>query len=134
MSVVGTTLNGLIEQKLLGLHTAFLAVVLSVDGDKFGNRTAKIQPLSLIKAKDKDAKKQAPMTVPVLRNVQKYQTHNYIVGDTTIEVTEAIGIAKNDIVMCLCAERDISETKKGNYAIPNTGHHRISDAVIIGVI
>lgn len=134
MSVAGKTLNELIDKKLLALHTAFLAIVLSVEGDKFGKRKATIQPLAMIKAKGKDAKKQAPMTVPVLKNVHKFRQHSYIVGDTTINVTEAVELEKNDVVMCLCCERDISETQKGNYATPNLGHHRITDAVIVGVI
>lgn len=110
MSSSAKILDQFIEQKLLNLHTAFLAKVLSVSN----NRTAKIQPLNMIKANGENGKKQTAMTgVPIMKNVS---------------------VSTNDTAVCICIERDISETKEGNFAVPQIGHHRISDAVIIGVI
>lgn len=110
MSSGGKILDQFIEQKLLNLHTAFLAKVLSVSDDN----TAKIQPLNMIKANGKDGKKQSAMVdVPIMKKVE---------------------VKKGNTAVCLCIERDITETKEGKYAIPQIGHHRLSDAVIIGVI
>ena len=41
---------------------------------------------------------------------------------------------KDDIVYCLCAERDITEARRGNFSIPPTRHHELSDAIIIGIL
>lgn len=102
--------ENIVENKLKGLHTAFLAKVLSVDGN-----TAKIQPLGYVKAYGKSAQKQSPLSsVPITKQV------------TTISI--------GDIVVCVCCERDISEAKKGNNAIPALGHHSMSDSIIIGVL
>jgi hypothetical protein len=134
VSTNGNVLNGLIEQKLLNLHTAFFAKVLSVNGDDFESRTAKIQPLNMIKATGGNAQKQSVMTVPVLKNVQKFTEKKVTVNGSSFWVTEAYGIEAGDVVLCLCGEREITETKKGNFAVPTAGHHRISDAVVVGVI
>lgn len=134
MSNSGDVLNGLIEQKLLGLHTAFFAKVLSVSGD-----SAKIQPLNMIKATGKNAQKQAVMTVPILKNVRKFATKTITVTTEmddkfSITIPTVSTISSGDIVYCMCSERDITETKKGRFAIPSGGHHRMTDAVVVGVI
>lgn len=134
MSTSSNVLNNLIEQKLLNLHTAFFAKVLSVEGEDLESKTAKIQPLNMIKAAGQEAKKQAVMTVPVLRNVQRFKVQQVKINNIQYDLLQAWGIEEGDIVLCLCGERDITETKKGNFAIPTTGHHRISDAVIVGVM
>ena len=136
MSTVSNVLNDLIEKKLLNLHTGFFAKVLSVNSD---NNTAKIQPLNMIKAAGKNAKKQAVMTVPILKNVHKFSEQTVTIKTeqsdyATITIPKIDPIEKGDIVYCLCSERDITETKKGNFSIPPNGHHRISDAVVVGVI
>lgn len=134
MSTSSNVLNNLVEQKLLNLHTAFFAKVLSVEGEDLESKTAKIQPLNMIKAAGQEAKKQAVMTVPVLRNVQRFKVQQVKINNIQYDLLQALGIEEGDIVLCLCGERDITETKKGNFAIPTTGHHRISDAVIVGVM
>lgn len=134
MSGSSDVLNGLIEQKLLGLHTAFFAKVLSVEGEDLESRTAKIQPLNMVKATGQEAKKQSVMTVPVLKNVQKFKTNKVMINGIQHDILQAWGIEAGDIVLCLCGERDITETKKGNFAVPSGGHHRMTDAVIVGVM
>ena len=134
MSEASKVINGMIEQKLLNLHTAYFATVISVSGD-----TAKIQPLNMIKAAGCTAKKQAVLTVPIMRNVRKFSTETITVttemdDKITITIPKVDTISAGDIVYCLCSERDITETKKGNFATPPTGHHRMSDSVIVGVI
>jgi hypothetical protein len=134
LSISGTVLSELIEQKLLNLHTAFFAKVLSVSGNN-----AKIQPLNMIKANGKQAQKQAVITVPIMKNVRKFSTKTVTVTTEmddkfSMTIPTISTISAGDIVYCLCGERDITETKKGNFATPPTGHHRISDAVVVGVI
>lgn len=129
MSEASKVISGMIEQKLLNLHTAYFATVISVNGN-----TAKIQPLNMVKAAGNTAKKQAVLTVPILRNVRKLSTQNIKINDVEITIPKVETIAAGDTVYCLCSERDMTETKKGNFAIPPTGHHRISDSIIVGVI
>lgn len=134
MSINGAVFTNLIDQKLLNLHTGFFAKVLSINGDMLEERTAKVQPLNMVKPVGGEAQKQAVMTIPVLRTAQKFKKRNVTVNNSTFSVVEPCGIEKGDTVYCLCAERDITETKKGKFAIPPLGHHKISDAVVIGVI
>ncbi len=129
MSIGSSAINTMIEQKLLKLHTAYFAQVLSVSGN-----TAKIQPLNLIKATGQTAKKQAVLTVPILANVRKFSTEKIDINGTKVTIPKVEKIKKGDIVFCVCGERDITETKKGKFVTPPTGHHRISDSVIVGVM
>lgn len=103
--------RNLVDQKLLTMHTCYLAKVIFVSGS-----TANIQPLSLIKAVDGDAKKQAPvMNVPIC----KHAVEDVVTGA---------------VVVVACMERDMSQTRKGLFALPSLRHHSMSDSVIIGVI
>ena len=129
MSEASKVISGMIEQKLLNLHTAYFATVIGVSGN-----TAKIQPLNMIKATGQSGKKQAVLTVPILKNVRKFSTQTITVKDVTFTVPKINMIEAGDIVYCLCSERDITETKKGKFSIPPNGHHRMSDSVIVGVI
>lgn len=101
----------LINQKLLGLHTCYLATVISTDGNY-----ATVQPLSLIKAYGENAKEQAIIeNVPIVK---------HCLDDTVTGAT----------VVCACMERDITETRKGIFALPSLRHHSMSDSVVIGVL
>lgn len=108
--------DNFVEQKLLNLHTAFTAKVISVVIDeKTGKIIRKIQPLNLTKQYGKEAEKQAVIEdVPILKHIGE--------------------VEKGDIVFCMCADRNITETKNGKFALPPLGHHCINDAVIVGVI
>ena len=129
MSIATSVMSEMIEKKLLNLHTAYFAKVISVSG-----KTAKIQPLNMIKAQGQSAKKQAVLTVPIMQNVRKFSTRQVKIEGTTITIPTVSNIEAGDIVYCLCGERDITDTRKGNFAIPPSGHHRISDSVIIGIV
>lgn len=108
--------DDLIEDKLLGLHTAFLAKVIDFDEEM---RTATIQPLSMVKQIGAEPKKQA------------------VIGDV-IYLSEVRPLRKESaldrIVLCVCCERDISRTKQGEIALPSLGRHQMKDCVIIGNI
>lgn len=117
-------IENMIEGKLLSLHTAYLAKVLSVNGSK-----AKIQPLGMTKAYGETAKKQSPLSsVPILSSARYKAT---LKGG---ELADVKPIASGDIVLCVCCERDITEAKKGKNATPALGHHSMSDSIIVGVL
>ena len=108
MSSPSKVIQGMIENALLNTHTAFCGKVISVSGSY-----AKVQPLNMVKAIGGKAQKQAVIpNVPILKHVE--------------------GVKKGDTVFCMCAERDITETRKGKYALPVIGRHMLSDAVIVG--
>ena len=102
--------ENLVDQKLLGMHTCYLATVISVSESK-----AKIQPLALIKARGEPAKKQTVIEdVPILQHVQD--------------------VSSGSVVLVVCCERDISQPRKGLFALPSLRHHSLSDSVIIGLM
>lgn len=104
-------INKIIENKLMGLHTNYLAVVTSVDGN-----TATIEPLSLIKAVEGAPKRQAVIpNVPICKHI-------------------SADIQEGSTVLVCCCERDITQTKSGIFALPSLRRHSLSDSVIIGVI
>lgn len=115
MSNASNVIQGMINNALMQTHTAFCAKVLSVNGG-----FAKVQPLHMTKAKGGNAQKLPPIPdVPILKPT--YKDGNYVCD-----------IKAGDTVFCVCAERDITETRKGNYALPVQGRHMLSDAVIVG--
>lgn len=145
-----TAFENMVENKLKNLHTAYLAKVLSANGE-----TAKIQPLGYVKAYGKKAQKQSPLSnVPIATQKIVNDTVEVVSsvsldvekdGDTikdvqlkvshkTINVPKVKAIAAGDIVVCVCCERDITEAKKGKNSTPALGHHSMSDSVIIGVL
>ena len=134
----------MIEEKLLALRTAFIGKVLAYDGN-----TAKIQPLSMIKPRGGTAFAPSPLDgVPVI-NSARYKADAAEVeyvdtvsgGADNMHVTtqkrtlaELKPLSAGDIVFCMCADRDITETRKGNVSVPSIRHHDLSDAVIVGVL
>jgi len=115
MSIPTNVIQGLINNALMVTHTAFCGKVISVKGN-----LAKVQPLNMVKAKGGNAQKQAVLTdVPILQPT--YKADGY-----------TCNIKAGDTVYCVCAERDITETRKGKFALPVQGRHMLSDAVIVG--
>ena len=137
-------INNMIEQKLLSLHTCYLAKVLSIEGN-----TAKIQPLGKTKAYGKEAVSQSVLTdVPIINSAlyrfdnDAFTTAVVLNGmGATLTVNESSSernfailrkLRAGDIVVCICAERNISAAKKGENNVPPAGHHSMSDSIIIG--
>lgn len=126
-----------IESRLLSLHTAFLAKVISTDG-----KTAKVQPLNNIKGANGEVRQQAVLdNIPVLKSVKKYEYENVTTtsgGDPshthTVKTVKLVDVAAGDVVFCLCGERELAGGKGGNTYTPSIGHHMLSDAVVIGVL
>ena len=109
--------ENLVNQRLLSLHTCYLAKVISVKVDANNNKiSATVQPLSLIKAYGESAKKQAIIeNIPILSHAK-------------------LGVMAGATVCCACMERDITQTKKGIFALPSLRHHSLSDSIIIGTL
>ncbi len=136
-------IDDIIEDKLMNLHTAYIGKVLSFDGSK-----ATIQPLSMIKQYGKTAEKQSVIAnAPVLHSARyKIKTEMRTCGiSTTGGISCSLQteqrshlvlepLAVGDIVFCVCAERDITEAKKGIIATPQFGHHSLSDSVVVGIL
>lgn len=140
-------LGGIVEEKLLNLHTAFVAKVVSVQNESL----CTVKPLDKIKAYGQKAKAQAVITnVPVLNHVRHF---SLVKQSLNVEGTEGGGtitpdphpapdnvghlkvepLRAGDIVLCVCAERDISSSVNGVSTTPPVGHHQIKDAVVVGL-
>lgn len=134
MSNASNVIQNMIENALMRTHTAFCAKVISVSGN-----FASVQPLNMVKAVGGNAQKQAVIpNVPILQPTQKIEVtytdraYEETYSDQKAEVTYKNDIKAGDTVFCVCAERDISETRKGKFALPVKGRHMLSDAVIVG--
>lgn len=123
-------MDEMMESKLSGMHTAYLAKVLSISG-----RTAKIQPLGLYKDSSGATHKQSVLTaVPISKQVR---TTDPTVICNGVEATCKCWQPKlevGDIVVCICCEQNISEAKRGVNALPPAGRFNMSDSIIIGVL
>lgn len=129
-------LDSFVRNKLMDLHCGYIGKVLWTDGI-----TAKVQPLGLIKeAGSQSTKTQAVVSdVPVAcRYKFTEKTITYAVdgaGNTRSQkVAVPTQIAKGDLVACLCADRDITEARRGKNDLPAAGHHDISDSIIVGIL
>ena len=131
--------ENMINARLLSLHTAYLAKVLSCNGN-----TAKIQPLGKVQAYGGEAQEQSPLSdVPIActkivsKNIEVVTSVSFDSNEaetTMLSIPQVEPLAKGDIVICVCCERDISEAKKGKNTVPVEGHHSMSDSVIVGVL
>lgn len=118
----GTVFQDMIDQALLQVHTGFFGKITAVSGNM-----ATVQPLNMIKAVGGQPQKQAVIpNCPVLDNAVKILTMH---PEVTVRRVQA-----GDTVYCVCADRDISETRSGNFATPMPGHHSIAGAVVIGIM
>lgn len=120
-------IDGMIEEKLLNLHSAFIGKVISVQSESL----CSVQPLDKIKAYGQTAKKQAVITkVPILNHVRHYEL---VTKDGHSGHLAVSRLKVGDIVLCVCAERDITSSVKGISTTPPAGHHQIKDAVVVGL-
>lgn len=127
MSAPSNAIQGMINNALMNTHTAFCGKVISVSGD-----FAKVQPLNMIKNAGGTPQKQAVIQqVPILKPTTAIEKITCNGEDCKIKYV-ADAIKAGDTVFCVCAERDITETRKGNFDTPVQGRHSLSNAVIIG--
>lgn len=129
--------QGLIDQALLQVHTGFCGKVVGVN-----EGLAVVQPLNLIKEMGGRPKQQAVVpNCPILQSAKKFvrkeirtssggePSHNH-----SVTVWDVADVAAGDIVYCVCADRDISETRNGAFATPVAGHHSLAGAVVVGIL
>lgn len=111
----------IVDQMLLGVHTAFLGKIVSFQPEK---KAATVQPLTLEKQVGKNGSPQSVLTnIPVLNHACfKYSK----TGITSLE--------PGDICLCVTCERDITEARRGNSVVPPLGHHERKDSIVVGVI
>lgn len=117
----GTIFNEMIEQALLQVHTGFFGKIISTSGNM-----AAVQPLNMVKAAGGQPQKQAVIpNCPVLDSAVKF---------TSLSPAAVRRVQAGDIVYCVCADRDITETRTGAFATPVPGHHSLAGAVVVGII
>lgn len=130
------------SRQSMELSVAFIARVSRVDGDL---SHAAVQPMGLIRQQGAQAQEQAELgDVPVLDNARhrlKKEKFRYVsggsvngltYGETDILVPEEL--KPGDLVLCVCCDRDITQSLKGVNALPDAGAHSKNNAVIVGVI
>lgn len=141
--------EGMIDEKLMNMSTAFVGKVLEYDKEKC---TASIQPLTMVKQYGKSAEKPSMLSkVPVISSARyKFEmeidggVEEFTVtrgGDNCLKSSDVTKfkvkykpIEAGDTVICVCCDRDITDTKKGNMATPPVGHHSMSDSLVVGII
>lgn len=123
-------IDKIVERKLMDLHCGYIGRVVSTDGE-----TATVQPLGQIKQLGGAAKTQAVVSNVPVACKYKISARTITDGDGK-KVTVAVPtmIAKGDLVACLCADRDITEARRGNNELPPAGRHSISDSIIVGIL
>ncbi len=131
--------DNIIEEKLLNMHTAFIGKIVSVQGETM----CTVRPLDKIKAYGHEAKAQGVITrVPILNHVRHYKLQKQSLSASEGSISPAshgghlvvTPLKAGDIVLCLCAERDISSSVKGISTTPPVGHHQIKDAIVVGLL
>ena len=128
--------NAAIEKKLKDLHCSYIGKVTWTDGE-----TATVQPLGLIKEYGSSTTKaQAVISnVPVAcRYKISMETIIYAIDGNGTTRSKKIAvptqIAKGDLVVCVCADRDITAARRGKNELPPAGMHSISDSIIVGIL
>lgn len=131
---LSSVINDIVDEKILNTSTAFIGKIISFNQEK---KTANVQPLSMTKAYGKEAKQRAMLSgIPVMNNACYKQTFEYIniegYGYKWLSVREFI--KAGDLVVCVVCDRDISEARKGNVALPSLGSHEIQNSIVVGVL
>ena len=128
--------DAIVERKLRDLHCGYIGRVIWTDG-----QTATVQPLGLIKDGGSGSTKQQAVVenVPVAcRYKFSTKTITYAVDNSGNTKSQKVAvpeeITKGDLVACLCADRDITEARRGKNELPPTGFHAITDSIIVGIL
>lgn len=129
MGLMGSV-DAVIERKLRDLHCGYIGRVVWTDGT-----TATVQPLGLMKQTGCAAKAQAVVSNVPIASRYKFAAKEITDGNgATVTVAVPTEIAAGDLVACLCADRDITEARRGNNELPPAGRHSISDSIIVGIL
>lgn len=141
MSQVGTAFDDFIEQKLLNTHTAYIAKVTAVNGNRLN-----IQPLQMYKEYGVSASAY-PIIIDVPYIQRRFKVsedkHSHDVKDADDieilphthkhEIEEIYEVG--DLVLAVVCERDITNSLKGELALPLTNsRHSLNNSVVVGRI
>lgn len=133
--------KNLIQNELIGLHTAFVGVVKAVN-----DTTARVAPLTYSKDVRGNLLEQAIVTAVVPPNVKyvtkdityitsvTYSSDSVSTTDDTVTVLVPEALTAGDIVLCVVCERDITYAVKGTLHEPSNRRHDMNDSVIIKVL
>ncbi len=124
-NVLSKTIKSIVDQRLLDIHTNYIANIVSIDINK-----VTVQPLNMIKAYGRKAQKAAVIgDIPI---IMPYK-YVYMVDKETNKVKriEQRELETGDTVYCGVCDRDITEAKKGNISAMTGRHHNLSDSVVI---
>lgn len=124
---MSTVVKKMIDKSTSNLNVAFLATILSLNGNK-----AKIQPLGLTKGNDTKARKQAPIANVHIASSARYKISAKNIENETVAVPTPI--QKGDVVLCVCCDRNIDAALKGQNSLPPVGTHNKADCVIVAII
>ncbi|MCM1544696.1 MAG: hypothetical protein NC110_05285 [Ruminococcus sp.] len=114
----------LINNSLSGLHTAFLAKIVT-----YSDGYATVQPLYMIRdATGNNVKSSVVSNIPVISSA-RYKT---VIGSDSTLKAEPLNVG--DIVLCVACEKDITEAKQGSYDAPSLMNFDISSSVVVGVL
>ncbi len=126
--------KNLIEQRILSIHTAFLAKVISVDDDG-----ATVQPLMSLKSSatgEQTAVGYIRAVIP--KNIKfKCEDITYRVSDASSATKTVVvpdDITVGDIVYIGICERDITNAKTGGAELATMRTHDMNDGVILCVL
>lgn len=125
-------IGNIIEQKLLNVHTADVAKVLSVSGNM-----ARLQPLTMRKVIGGKAEKQAPISAIIPKHIKVKEveiTYKTDTGSETQNVLVPANLTAGDIVCVGFCERDISDAKRGKISEATNRHHNANDGIILCVL
>lgn len=110
-------LEQIINSKIMNIHTAYLAKVISFNQDK-----ADIQPLVASVSYDGESEPYPIIpNVPVIVSARKNGQNK--------------DLSEGDIVLVCCCERSITEALKGEInTSASGGKYSLSDSVVVGVL
>lgn len=110
-------LEQIINSKIMNIHTAYLAKVISFNQDK-----ADIQPLVASVSYDGESEPYPIIpNVPVIVSARKNCQNE--------------DLSEGAVVLAICCERDISSALKGQISNSSAGGmYSLSDSVIVGVL
>ena len=133
---LSSVINDIVDEKLLDTSTAFIGKIISFDQTK---KTANVQPLTMTKAYGKEAKQRSVLTdIPVAHNAQyRIDFVPVYLGASSTKYWFAnpdIYIQSGDLCVCIVCDRDISEARKGNSALPPLGCHEIQNSIVIAIL
>lgn len=123
----------LIESYMLKMHTAYIAKVISVNGNY-----AMVQPLTFSQSSNGELLKQSIVSAFIPKGIKTtVKTIQYMVSGTKTESIDVLvpdELCANDIVYCGVCECDISSAVNGVMAEMPVRNFDMNDSVILKVL